>query len=930
MAAAGEPKSTRTDAFGDPLPDGASGRLGTSRWKHEAKVVFVAYADGGKQVVSSCGQGVIHIWDAETGRLIRNFGERFKIESSGVDYDSRYYDWDDDYPSKPSCLVAVAQQGPGVAVAGPDGQVHVWDRSTGKELHTFKTPEKLEFITFTADGKSLVTRARSGLVKVWNTERQEFTGQYGKERQGSGSGSGADWDPDYEPYDSRSRSGQSLPVVSPDGKLVARITVKSTGLRHYSSGSPPAKGSSGDTGEEDESACELHLWKLGENKEFKIKVNLGVPERESYGNEMTMPVFSPDGKNVAICRAHGAIYLIDVDSGKQVKKIARDGSGDDTTKLTRLAFSHDGKKLAAQAVDGKVLLYDCASGDELQQVGGEKIDEEPRRVGRRFKTSSGSGHYGASFLSEPTTIAWSPDSKTVIEAQGRLVRLWNAESGKGNDLSGGHLGEVSGVVVAADGKTVLTLGTDRTVRQWDVAKTKEIKKCDLPDTFVQCGLVSPATALVVGADGSVSLWDPLENKTEPGLPQVGEDALGGSDREPFAISANHKTIVHATGRVLIRSMNMEKNSENKLFLMLDLTMLNIMSDPRMRAMACSPDGQTLAARVDLMPDRFRRSHGSGRDEEPPPARADLRLYHVERGNLIWSREAGSENCSALTFSPNGKSIAMINGKGEEVTLVEAATGKIRARFKVAAVSLAYSPDGVFFGLGTQDGGVKVIDARDGKDAVAFSGHNGKVTSLAFNSDASTLYSSSVDGTVLVWNIQEATAKARPRAAVSAERANQLWEALADPDGDKAYEAIVALGASPKQAGALLSDHLKPAKVLEEAQVDKLIAELDGDNFEGRQKALRELGKTGPRFRHIFEDALANDPAPETRKQLEQLLAWLEPGTTMPDILRDNRAIEVLETLATPEARALLESYTKGARGSPLTREAAAALKRLGK
>src|SRR5207249_381276 len=131
--------------------------------------------------------------------------------------------------------------------------------------------------------------------------------------------------------------------------------------------------------------------------------------------------------------------------------------------------------------------------------------------------------------------------------------------------------------------------------------------------------------------------------------------------------------------------------------------------------------------------------------------------------------------------------------------------------------------------------------------------------LAFNADASSLFSSSADGTVLVWNIQEATVKARPRSTVSADRANELWETLADADADKAYEAIVSLNASPKQAIAMLKERLKPAKVMEEAEVDKLMAELQGDDFDGRQKALRELGKTGARFRHILDDALANDP-----------------------------------------------------------------------
>ena len=49
-----------------------------------------------------------------------------------------------------------------------------------------------------------------------------------------------------------------------------------------------------------------------------------------------------------------------------------------------------------------------------------------------------------------------------------------------------------------------------------------------------------------------------------------------------------------------------------------------------------------------------------------------------------------------------------------------------------------------------------------------------------------------------------------------------------------------------------------------------------------------------------------------------------------DPLRMVRAVRVLETIGTSEARSLLESLAKGARVARLTRDAAAALKKLAK
>jgi hypothetical protein len=421
----------------------------------------------------------------------------------------------------------------------------------------------------------------------------------------------------------------------------------------------------------------------------------------------------------------------------------------------------------------------------------------------------------------------------------------------------------------------------------------------------------------------------MQGKSEPGLPAFEEDRFG-TRLSQSAISANKRTMARVEGDVLIRTFNVERSVENKVIIAKDLSIKGLMADETISAMACAPDGRSVAARIDVRPDRFSRRRASGELDEPISTKALIRLYHVDRATALWERDAGAPNCRALVFSPNGHSLAMIGGAGDAITLLETATGKLRAAFKTAGVALTFSADGVFVGVGTQDGGVRVLDVRDGKEIASFQGHNGRVTSLAFTGDAGRLLSSNADGTILVWDVTRQTTKALPRSALSAGQAKERWADLLGPETDQAYQAVVELANSPAQAIVLLKEQLKPDKPMEEAQIDKLITELDGDTFDGRQKALTDLGRTGERFRDIFQDALDNDPAPEARKNLEQLLAWLEPGNPMPEILRDVRAIEVLETIGTPEARSLLETLSKGARGSPLTREAAAALKRMPK
>jgi hypothetical protein len=66
--------------------------------------------------------------------------------------------------------------------------------------------------------------------------------------------------------------------------------------------------------------------------------------------------------------------------------------------------------------------------------------------------------------------------------------------------------------------------------------------------------------------------------------------------------------------------------------------------------------------------------------------------------------------------------------------------------------------------------------------------------------------------------------------------------------------------------------------------------------------------------------------------LQGLLAAFKQREALPsqDELRELRAIEILEVVATPSAQAVLESLAKGAPGVRLTDEAGAALERLGK
>jgi hypothetical protein len=106
--------------------------------------------------------------------------------------------------------------------------------------------------------------------------------------------------------------------------------------------------------------------------------------------------------------------------------------------------------------------------------------------------------------------------------------------------------------------------------------------------------------------------------------------------------------------------------------------------------------------------------------------------------------------------------------------------------------------------------------------------------------------------------------------------------------------------------------------------------LDNGQFLVREQAARDLLQHGSSIRGALRQHLANPGvSAEVRRRVEGLLLLLDTTTIPPEELRGLRAIELLERLATPEARQVLASLATGSAGTLLAEDARAALQRLG-
>jgi hypothetical protein len=172
---------------------------------------------------------------------------------------------------------------------------------------------------------------------------------------------------------------------------------------------------------------------------------------------------------------------------------------------------------------------------------------------------------------------------------------------------------------------------------------------------------------------------------------------------------------------------------------------------------------------------------------------------------------------------------------------------------------------------------------------------------------------------------------RPR--ISAERSpadlEADWKDLAR-DARAAYAALGRLVTSPERGVPFLGKQLQSTKPVDTKRIERLIADLDAKRFQVRTQATKELEALCEHAAPALRKALAGKPSPESRRRLEALLDGLESASLSPEMVRQIRAVEALESIGNPAARRLLGQLAAGSPATRLTREARASLGRLAK
>jgi WD40 repeat protein len=761
--------------------------------------------------------------------------------------------------------LAYSKDGKTIVTGSWDTTVRFWDASSGKELRVFRVSEAPVLAAgLSPDGKTLATAGRDMQVRLWDAPTGKLLQAWAGHRN---------W--------------VLALAFTPDGKRLA-------------SGGRDAI---------------VRLWDVAGGKEL---ATLG-----GQGQEIGSVAFSEDGKTLASAGADGTVALWDAETGKELGKLEGHAGG-----ATALAISKDGKCLASGGADKIIRLWDLAGKKEV----------------RRF-----TGHDG-----RISSLSFSPDGKLLASTTGwpgnfdRTARVWDVDSGKElHKLRAEYLGSVA---FAPDGKTLALAPGDSTIHLFDPKTGKELNASARRMVRSQCLAYSPdgkllavpalslllldaSTGEVVrqlagstqgdyaavfsangkllaagGRDGVVRLFDTSTGK-------VGRSFEGHKGQQPgqawvtgLAFSPNGKLLAEAARDGIVHVWDVDKGTEQQLS----------GHGGVVWSVAFAPDGERLIS--------------GGQD-------GTVRLWNVAAGPEIRAMTGHSGEVEGVAYSSDGRLIASA-GRDGTVRLWHAATGKLFQQIDEPPTwrtrilhhrdgrSITFSPDGRLLACGGWQS-VHLWETATCKERARFSGHRGEVNSVTFAPDGRTLATGSFDGALIFWDVTGRRKDGRfVTVDLSAEDLDKAWAALGSDDAASVHRAIWTLAAAPKQTLPRLKEQLKPASPADAKRIAKLVADLDDDDFSVRERATGELEKLGDAAEPALRKALKETTSAEVRLRAQGLIDGLEKVTSSTDLVLTGRALEVLEHLDTPEARAWLQTLADGDPDARLTLEAKAALARL--
>jgi len=282
-------------------------------------------------------------------------------------------------------------------------------------------------------------------------------------------------------------------------------------------------------------------------------------------------------------------------------------------------------------------------------------------------------------------VAFSPrDPVLVSGGSDRTLRVWDLRTGATTAILGPLAGKVEALAFSPDGRRVASVtevgdGIPGELKLWETGNGRMVADLKGHEDGVNCVAFSPdgATLATGGHRGEVRFWNAATGNPDGEIPRAHEDSV--------------------------------------------------------RSLAFTPDGKSLV---------------SGSWDH----RAKLWDVGSRRERLVFRGHA--EGIWGVSISPDGALLATASSD-HTVKLWDLRTGEERRTLQAhtrEVSSVAFSPDGRKLASGGWDRGVKLWDVATGKERASFPGHDDAVWCLAFSPDGRTLATAGLDRKIRLWTV----------------------------------------------------------------------------------------------------------------------------------------------------------------------------------
>ncbi len=416
----------------------------------------VAYSPDGKRFACASSQGeIVRVCDAETGQELHRVPFQTNV-----------------------CSLVFSPDSQAIVVGCEDHTVRICDVETGAELKCFSGhTERVACVAISPDGKRVVSGSWDDSVRAWSVEsgREEYcfysmchSIAYGLDSGWFATGSVnrvAIWD-------------------ARNGKLIRELSRETAHGVSWCFGDQTLVSSSLEN---------VQLWDVQTGRELRCF--------SGHEGQLQCVAASPRDERIVTGSSNGTATIWDPSIGESFRPLASK-----TGYPASLAYSPAGDRIVIGSWDGTVRVWNSETDRELLCLTGhtEKVN----------------------------SVCYSPDGKLIASASGQeyapedaTVRIWDAESGRLVRCLAGHHAKVHCVAFSADGLRVASSsgdfhGVDATIRVWSIETGEELLCLAGHEHEVGCVAFSPDGSQIVSGsqDGTVRLWDAASGKELRKLP----------------------------------------------------------------------------------------------------------------------------------------------------------------------------------------------------------------------------------------------------------------------------------------------------------------------------------------------------------------------------------------------------------------------------